>query len=163
MSRSLRFARMVASRLRDGEVNDSPEANIYLVNGKLDTGVLYASITVRIPKLFRDLKRRPPVAVCHEPWMRQDRDWHNFSTWMCWVLPHEWRAAMNWKGKPVNAILSEGCDWLIQDVSILINRHYHGHDAGMTEWPKEWNAWGHGDAGVAEYLLEQGRRNARRS
>lgn len=148
MSHTLRFSQMLASELRDGHAQSVDGAHV--VRGGLDTGPVVAAVEIYIPWRFRELKRRPPVVACLEPWMKQCVDWHNWRV-MCWVLPHEWRDAMNWKGKAVDRILTEGRDWLLADVRSLVNRHYCAHLEGLDEWPAEWGCWSHGEAGVIEY------------
>lgn len=161
MSRTLKFANMLAGRLHASSVTTKGGVGSF-VKGSLDTGPTTAEIEVFVPWLFRNLKRHPPVVLCNEPWMRTGADWHNGPP-TCWILPEEWREAMNWKGKPVKSILDEGVVWLISNVSCLLNRHYCAHLEGLTEWPEEWPAWGHDWEGVNEYRREGGLGQVNRS
>jgi hypothetical protein len=153
MSRSLKFASLLADELRNSRV-DWLRGRCYRVNGRLDTGVIVVGITIEVPWLFRDLKRKPPEARCLEPWMKTGADWHN-GRLMCWVLPNQWRDAMNWRGKPVKAILNEGRTWTLNGVRCLVNRHYSAYLDGLTAWPAEWAEWSHGIDGVREYERER--------
>ncbi len=149
MSRSLKFARLLASDLRAATV-EPVRGGFYRVTGRLDTGVVVVRLEIRVPWLFRDLKRVPPVAWCREPWMKTGADWHNGPP-MCWVLPHEWHDAMRWNGKPVLAILREGRQWFLNGVRCLVNRHYTAHLEGLSTWPSEWAFWSHHGDGIREY------------
>lgn len=153
MSRSLKFAQLLAADLRASTV-DQIAGRCYRAAGRLDTGVVVVGVEIAVPWLFRDLKRRPPVVCCSEPWMKTGADWHNGPP-MCWVLPHEWRDAMNWKGKPVKAILAEGREWFLNGVRSLVNRHYSAHLDGLTNWPAEWTFWSHRGDGIREYERER--------
>jgi hypothetical protein len=155
MSRSLKFTNMVASRLVPTPAL-STEKKCFRLIGKLDAGPVIVPIEIAVPLLFRDLKRSPPTAWCHAPWMRTGPDWHNLPP-MCWVLPDEWRDVMGARGKPVRSIMDEGVDWLLTGVSSLVSRHYQAHLEGLDQWLPEWSAWGHGRAGVKEYQAEKRR------
>jgi hypothetical protein len=149
MSRSLKFARLLAAELRDSSVIPHYEGFLS-VRGRLDVGGFIASIEVIVPQRFRIFKKYPPIVVCSEPWVKQGADWHNKES-LCWVIPDEWKDAMNWKGKPVARILAEGLAWLIKEVRCLLSRHYYAHLEGLECWSPEWPAWGHGVAGIREY------------
>lgn len=117
-------------------------------------GPVYVSVDVRVWWWFKDLKRIPPMATCHESWMKTGAEWHN-GTSMCWILPEEWRDAMAWPGKPVNDILTEGREWLLNNVRCLISRHYAAHLEGIEEWPEEWAYWDHFEGGAKQYARER--------
>lgn len=153
MSHTEKFARMVASELRDPEVRAVPGI-AHIVRGGLDTGAIVAAVEIGIPWLFRDLKASPPIVRCLEPWMKTGADWHNGGV-MCWEIPDRWRDEMSWKGKPVQAILTDGTHWLIAAVRLLANRHYVAHLEGLERWPEEWACWSHGQEGVSEYRNER--------
>lgn len=148
MTRSLKFATLLAAQLR--------ESSVVVINkdlclrGRLDVGAVLATIKVLVPIRFGDLKKQPPRVFCSEPWMKQGADWHNNDS-VCWVIPNEWKDAMNWDGKPVADIMAEGLAWFLEGVRCLLSRHYHAHLEGIETWPPEWLAWGHGPAGVKEY------------
>ena len=149
MTRSLKFARFVATELRDPSVAP-PNKGFICVRGHLDVGAVVASIVVYVPERFEHFKKRPPRVVCSEPWVKQGADWHN-NGYLCWVIPDEWKDAMNWKGKPVADIMAEGLAWFLGGVRCLLSRHYYAHLEGIETWLPEWPAWGHDDAGVREY------------
>ncbi len=153
MSRSLRFSRLLAAKLRGGRIEPAGP-KYYKVIGRFDVGAIYVSLEVRVHWLFKDHKRNPPAVWCHEKWMKEGAEWHNGPP-MCWVLPEEWRDAMAWKGKPVQSILNEGAAWLLVGVKNLINRHYTAHEEGLSVWPKEWAFWAHYEEGVREYEREK--------
>lgn len=153
MSWSSRFAKCVAAELRDTNLSHS-KGRYYKVVGQLEATATFARIEILVPWSFSKLKSEPPEVLCSEPWMKMGSDWHNGKTGMCWVIPNEWQDAMNWPGKPVSSIITEGRDWLLRNVRLLIDRHHYAHLKGLTEWPREWPAWGHGRDGVMEYQAE---------
>lgn len=157
MTRSLKFARLIAAELRDSSVTP-PHKGFLCVQGLLDVGAVIASIRVFVPERFGTLKKVPPIVLCSEPWLKRGADWHN-KDFLCWVLPDEWKDAMNWKGKPVASIMAEGLEWFFCGVRCLLSRHFYAHLEGIEEWPPEWHAWGHGKAGVKEY--KRARKGAR--
>lgn len=151
MSRSLKFTTALASRLRE-PIIQTQYTNCFILEGGLEITETIASIEVFIPVKFKDLKNKPPGVRCLESWMKVGVDWHNFEeNGMCWIIPPLWRDVMSWKGKPVKNIISEGCDWLINDVTVLLDRHYFATLTGMNEWPEEWTAWSHYQKGIREY------------
>lgn len=149
MTRSLKFAHLLAAQLRDSSVVVASK-DALCVRGRFDVGAVFASILVLVPIRFDGLKKEPPLVLCSEPWVKQGADWHNKHS-LCWVIPDEWKDAMAWKGKPVAAIMAEGLAWFVEGVRCLLSRHYHAHLEGIETWPPDWLAWGHGDAGVREY------------
>lgn len=154
MSRSLKFANMIAAELRDSTIEERPK-KVCLVRGRLDIGPRYVSVEILLPWNFHLLKQTPPFVWCRESWIREGADWHNPKYGLCWVLPDEWKDVMGWKGKPVRAIMEEGKEWLLTNCRSLINRHYCAHLNDLEEWLPEWDAWGHGDDGPNEYARRQ--------
>lgn len=153
MTRSFRFAKAIAGTLRGAKVETIPGKE-FRVTGRLDVGATLANVTVVVPWRFQKLKHRGCTVTCNEPWMKRGLEWHNFETWMCWMLPDQWRDYMAWKGKSTHQIISEGSNWLITSARSLISRHYCAHLLELSEWPREWSAWGHGLKGIAEYDRE---------
>lgn len=152
MSRSLRFANLLASELRGGSI-EMVRARYYRVTGKLDIGVDFASVEIWVPWLFKKVKRGPPPVWCHEEWIRPGVDWHNLGeAGLCWVLPEEWRDAMNWKGKPVRAIMEEGRELFLRNTRSLITRHWVANAEDIDEWQDDWEAWSHSGKGREEYV-----------
>lgn len=151
----MKFAHLIAAELRDSSVA-SPHKGLLCVKGRFDVGSVIASIAVFVPERFADLKKVPPIVLCSEPWVKKGADWHN-ETSLCWVLPEEWEDAMNWQGKPVDAIMAEGLEWFLEGVRCLLSRHYHAHLEGIETWPTEWPAWSHYEAGVREYKQTKNR------
>lgn len=151
MSKSQKFAHRIAHALRNHQL-EMVKGVAYKISGELDTGVVIASVEVLVPWKFCDLKRDPPMVLCKSPWMKSHVDWHNSAKFgMCWVIPNQWRDAMNWKGKPVEHIIDEGVSWMLTSSINLINRHYSAELEGITEWDPQWGAWDHFDAGVKQY------------
>ena len=158
MNRTHQFTNLLSRSLRDPKY-DRINGYRHSLSGELDVGSVLALIEIRVPWLFKDLKREPPVVICHEPWMKKGPDWHNDLS-MCWILPAEWRAAMSWREKPVIDIMLEGNEWLFNNVRCLANRHYLAHLDGMKAWPEEWAYWDHFEAGGRQF--ERERRNRAR-
>lgn len=159
MSHSFRFAKKLALRLREPSISPVT-GKWYRVAGRLDAPAVLAPIVVHVPWSFRDLKRKGPIAACYEPWMKTGSEWHNGPP-MCWTLVDVWRHMMAWKGKPARAIVDEGCEWFVNDVTSLINRHYDAHLRGLTNWPAEWDYWNHGYLGSIEYAIMRIREHPR--
>jgi hypothetical protein len=149
LSRSLKFANMLAAELRSPTVGLSQRGALR-IEGQLDSGVVLAHVVILVSPRFKGLKRAPPKVFCDEPWMKVGAEWHNGPP-LCWVLSDEWRDVMNWRGKPVAAIMDEGRRWFLEGVRCLVNRHYSAHLDGRTVWPAEWSSWGHYRAGAREY------------
>ena len=151
------FARGLATYLRGG-TTETVDDSRYQVTGQLDTGPVIAKVEIWIPQNFADLKRRPPPAWCHEPWMRDDNEWHNSAkSGMCWALNEEWRDELGWEGKPMWEFLQAARRWLLLAVPNLISRHYYGHLKGLKKWMPEWESWGHYSKGAKEYGRQKGR------
>lgn len=153
MKSSLKFARIIAARLRAASIRPVV-GRWFVVTGRLDIGDAYVEVEVVVPWLFRDLRRKPPKVTCLEPWMRKEADWHNGGS-LCWVIPLKWRDAMSWHAKPHRRIRREGADWLMADVTALIAKHYLAYKDGSEKWPDHWPSWGHGSRGVREYLIDK--------
>lgn len=151
MSWSLRLVRMLEQELRE------PRAIVrkrdsYQLTGRLDIGVRFVDVMIQVPVSFEEVRFKPPRVICTESWMRSDPDWHNDRvSGLCWVLEDQWRDVMSWSGKSVSLIMSEGCDWLLNDVRNLISRHYLAHYENITSWQPEWDSWAHRDEGAREY------------
>lgn len=141
MSRSLAFSRVLVAHLRRGSIQ-TDKGHRYVVRGNLDIGVAYATVAIGVPWLFRNVKRDPPRVYCDAPWMKTGVDWHNGPP-LCWIFYMEWRDAMNWKGKQVNLILSEGSELLFNNVRCLLNRHYTADVEGLTQWDPAWDFVAH--------------------
>lgn len=153
MSRSLKFTNTLAAHLKHPSISVRPRRG-YVLTGNLKIGPDYANVQIGVPWLFREVKRQGPVIRCNEPWMQTGADWHNFPP-MCWVLPEEWCDTMDWKGKPADAIIREGCELAINNSRALILKHWIAKEEGITEWPADWPFWGHGQDGVEQYKHEQ--------
>ena len=149
----MKFARLIAAELRDALVAPL-EKGLIGIGGRLDVGSVIAEIVVTVPGRFSDLKKKPPEVFCSDPWVKKGADWHNLGS-LCWVIPNEWEDRMNWKGKPVADIMTEGVAWFLNGVRSLLSRHYYAHLTGIETWPAEWTAWAHGDEGVREYRQER--------
>ncbi|MBK8477264.1 MAG: hypothetical protein IPL39_13485 [Opitutaceae bacterium] len=96
-----------------------------------------------------------PLVFCHETWIRNHCDWHcgPHKGQLCWELPMRWKETLtanrSLNGSPVAAAMA--ADWLASSVTSLISRHFTAFTFNLREWPKEWPAWGHGEAGIREY------------
>lgn|GEM_PF-2332888 len=161
MCRSLRFANSLAGRLRHPAV-EAVKGCFFRIEGRLYTNLRFVNIEIRVPWRFRSAKLFPPFVWCHEPWMRSGVAWHNLGDeyGLCWVHVEEWREFIAWRGKPVSNIVTEGTNWLFNNVGNLINRHYCAEIEGLTEWQPEWDDWKHDPAGEAEYRRARDKRRA---
>lgn len=163
--RSRKFATHLANYLQDGQVVvfDKAESSFIRnrlgVSGILRTGTVDARIAIEVPARFCDLKYYPPIVECLEPWVRIGPEWHNGPP-LCWVLDAQWRAVMRTSRKSSSSIISEGCTWLMNNVSDLVRKHHYCHTFRVDDWPIEWDAWRHFEAGRKDFHAE--RRKAQR-
>lgn len=147
---SLMLAHTLKARLRKGTVT-SLASPFFLVEGKLKIGSALARVEIFVNKDFEIVLKIPPTVRCLEPWMRCHEDWHNSSLMgMCWVLEDEWRDTMAAEKSDDN-LFEFAAGWLLASAASLANRHHYAYLANLTVWKKEWEAWGHGAKGVAEY------------
>ncbi len=123
------------------------------------------SANIRIMFQPDHLKKHPPIVFCKEPWIRRDLDWHCFraagpkGVWkdldrLCWIHPFEWERAHDHKTKRLAVVISEGAEWLKNNLHKLLERHWTGHALGIKNWPSEWGGWGHGNTGTQQFLVE---------
>jgi hypothetical protein len=158
------FFAAMAGWLNDARFSVCSEALDYrCISGKVVTKSYAAEIDVTfIPS---QLKRRPPIVFCGEPWIIRDLDWHCFraegrgGVWsqrdrLCWIHPAEWEMAHDYSLKPLSLVIEEGAAWLKNNVTKLLDRHWMGHQLGMRKWRTEWGGWGHGSIGTQELLTE---------
>lgn len=153
MNRCYAFAHLIARDLREGTVETVRGAG-FVVSGRLDIGPILVGIKIEVPWRFQQVKRLPPTIFCLEPWMKSGPDWHNGPP-LCWTLPNLWRDCMTRRQKSVASIMSEGWNWMRNNVSALVAKHYDAELRGLKEWQPEWDFWGHGAKGVIEYKSEQ--------
>jgi hypothetical protein len=109
-------------------------------------------------------KKVAPIVFCDDFWIRKDINWHCFKAggiegWedryrLCWLHPNEWRAANDYQLKRLPFIIEEGSQWLCNNVTKLLDRHWVGNQLGLTTWREEWGGWGHGETGNQEFLGE---------
>lgn len=155
----------------EGDLRDGTTATIddyHRVSGRIYTaGKLTGKIVpveIWVPCDLAVLKSVPPPVWCREEWMRDEPEWHNSArTGMCWVLQEQWRDGLDWSGKALPAVLQEARMWMFSAVRQLISRHYYGHLKALKTWPKEWDSWGHYQAGAKEYRRESRLRDPRKS
>lgn len=103
-----------------------------------------------------------PWVNCKEPWIRRTVDWHfmNFGprhhkTRFCWVLGPEWKDHFRKRleaGADQRVLCEDAAHWLVEAIRLTLSRHWHGWEQGIDGWPREWEDYSHGMAGVEEYL-----------
>jgi len=103
-----------------------------------------------------------PWVDCKDPWVRRSVDWHfvNFGpkhpkTRFCWVLDLEWEDHFRKRrdaGESSEVLCEDAAHWLVEAMRLVLSRHWHGWDLGIDDWPREWEDYSHGQAGVEEYL-----------
>lgn len=97
----------------------------------------------------------PPSVACREDWIRREVDWHAFSDGrLCWVYPHLWRDVIYGikRSLPADCVLQMAVYWCVEHSSSLIAKHLEADRMAYGgKWPKEWDAWAHGDAATPEY------------
>lgn len=103
-----------------------------------------------------------PWIDCKAPWVRRSVDWHfmdfgrkNPRTRFCWVLDLEWRDHFRKRldaGESAAILCEDAAHWMVEAMRLVLSRHWHGWEQGIEEWPREWEDYSHGRAGVNEYL-----------
>lgn len=157
------FHHTISKRLEDTKYGVvSYDTSLRSVSGKIVTKNYTADIEIHFSP--RNLKCQVPRVFCEENWIRRELDWHyvsiskavpgNVKPFLCWILHHEWNLAHNHKAKRLQLVIEEGSDFLLNNVSKLIEIHWVGHTLGIRHWRDEWNQWLHGKDGVAEYKEE---------
>jgi len=138
----------------------------HIITGNLKTELCKAKITIQYSPRFRNLRRVAPTVWCHEPWMRDEADWHNSKTnGMCWVLQEEWYDYQNISHKRRQDVVDDALRWIFGGITLLINRHHVGHVRNLDKWQEEWEAWEHEEKGNYGYRRERQtkRRRARQA
>jgi len=108
-----------------------------------------------------DPLRSTPWVDCKESWTRRDVDWHFLDlqrkhgfTAFCWVLDLEWQDHFNQRlenGESPSVLCEDAAHWLVEAMSLMLSRHWIGWEHGLDHWPREWEDYSHGEAGVEEY------------
>jgi hypothetical protein len=113
------------------------------------------SRTAQITMMFLPYKltRCLPMVWVHELWMKQEIDWHCRDNRICWELDNYWTDLLKEKEKTLSFedLLIFAMTWCLESSASLIGRHWYAHTNKITEWPKEWDFWGHGETGKNEY------------
>jgi hypothetical protein len=163
------FFEAVSLWLSHSSMRRCPETEVF----KAITGILERpEYSAKIEIIFRPskLKASVPRVFCDEAWIFPDLDWHCIQhgktgeyfdgrNQLCWIHPREWNLAHNYREKRLRPIVSEGAEWLKNNLSRLLDCHWAGHTLGIKKWRREWGEWSHGDEGTKEFEREvQGRR-----
>lgn len=98
-----------------------------------------------------------PIVSTDARFLRRQPDWHvPVDNVLCYSQNAEWSWKLNelWeKQADANEIIEFATSWCIRNVDSLITRHLHGHRYGITNWPKQWGQWAHGETGIRECEL----------
>lgn len=134
---------------------------------RIEGDIIREEYNAHIEILFRphEFKKYVPIVFCDEAWITRRLDWHCFRAkgaidgWddrdrLCWIHPREWSQAHNYQLKRLPLVIEEGSTWLSNNVSKLLDRHWVGHELGLTRWRPEWGGWGHGNVGTHEFIRE---------
>ncbi|HOC54730.1 MAG TPA: hypothetical protein PLV05_01960 [Verrucomicrobiota bacterium] len=117
-----------------------------------EVGDTIVSVRILVPNEWTTI---PPVAYSSAPFIRKEPDWHvQADGSLCHVLPDHWAWEMNqcWEQTlDIGYVIETAAAWCLLNVDSLVTRHLHGHRFGLTKWPKQWEQWGHGPRGVAEF------------
>lgn len=152
-----RYKQSLSKRLCNSNLSSLPHLQTHgLVTGQIQTNKFAADIEIYFSSC--QFKFVAPTVFCSEPWLRNDMHWHccqiNDSTkhGLCWVYPEEWKRAH--RNKSQTKTIEEGSEWLLNNVTDLLEKHWVGHRLGIKYWKKEWPQWFHADVGTAQYLHE---------
>lgn len=164
INRPLVFFEIVSAWLQDAIIGRCVENNDYWrISGYIKESRYCAKISIVYNP--DNLRIEVPIVFCHEEWIRRDLDWHCFRSYsesniwgdldrLCWIHPKEWRLANDYSEKSLWLVINEGSEWLKNNITKLLDRHWIGHTLGLISWKKEWSGWLHGEKGTAEFLNE---------
>lgn len=153
--------RPVERYLAEAVWSASSDPAYLLCNGIVRVRSKRARVRMAFRRRIMDWPDAPPKVWCFESWIRRDIDWHVYPDGgLCWCLDAEWKDLQGWRGKSRDAIATDGLRWLFKAVDLMLVRHLVGHYRKLVEWPDEWNAWAHGDTGVAQYEQQRISRTA---
>lgn len=102
----------------------------------------------------------PPLVKAKAVFMRNHPNWHVIGDEMCYVHHNEWYdshvAAVDFfRSKDPGPALEWSTCWLLDAIDNLVHKHFLGWQAGLKDWPKEWNDWKHGTEGIRQYEEEK--------
>jgi hypothetical protein len=100
-----------------------------------------------------DWWRQMPAVYCPDPWVRSDIDWHAWKGCLCFMLGDEWTDCVThvYQDGDLREAARYAARLCLRNVRWLLYRHYIGHAMKIQEWPKEWPARPHAEAGRLEY------------
>jgi hypothetical protein len=107
-------------------------------------------------KVYPEWWRQIPEVRCGDPWVRSDIDWHAWNGWLCFMLQDEWTDCVTrvYGDGEIRDAARYAAQLCLRNVRWLLYRHYIGQVLKMQQWPKEWPARPHDEAGRLEYRRE---------
>jgi hypothetical protein len=108
-------------------------------------------------KVLPDWRSNPPLVWCREPWVRNDWNWHaGAGGILCYVLDREWQDSVTLVFEKEGPLAAShyASSFCLRNVRWLLYRHYIGYITKMPDWPAEWKARPHGEAGYKDYLKQ---------
>ena len=109
---------------------------------------------------------KPPLVSSDSYWLQKCEDWHvNKRGELCWVYHEQWRKYMAEcvKENGWTPTIRLGTTWLLRSVKFLLCCHSHAHQFGISEWPREWEAYSHFDKAKPEFARDERRRQRRKA
>ncbi len=126
------------------------------ITGEIQTEQFMANIEIHFPSC--QFKFVAPTIFCSELWLKNDIHWHcnklkgSSIHVLCWVHPEEWKKAHRKKSQ--TKTIEEGSEWLLNNVTDLLEKHWVGTKLGIKYWKKEWLQWLHEEEGIEEFFSE---------
>jgi len=116
-------------------------------------------------EICHDWWKNVPAVYCNEYWVKKDTEFHiGLDGWICFDLDLRWQ-------KYVTDVLSQegmraaalyGAAWCVHHCRWLLYRHHYFFANNISKWPNDLPAWGHGDDGRREFLLNEFKKRQRK-
>jgi hypothetical protein len=107
-----------------------------------------------------DWMNTPPQIFCHDVWLRREQDWHtNAEGNLCYVLKAQWAKRLQEVSTrhDIVGVVDYARRYLARNTRWLLQRHFQGYRENIKVW--QWVGWGHGTAGIDEFLDEEAKLN----
>lgn len=110
-------------------------------------------------RIFHDWRLLQPEFVCRENWISRPSghrraDWHIYSNdSFCYVHHEQWHDTIRDTEScfGTGAALFDAAFLAVNNVRWLLAHHLYAYRNNLSEWPKDWPQWDHGDAGTLAY------------
>lgn len=149
------FHRQALQVERVKRLGDSAEVSLFipLAHDHIETDARAKCRAVLTADFITDL----PKVYCEEYWLKKDADWHvNGDGSLCYELDARWSHKMKafYDRFSLVEVVNIAAFWSVHHVKSLLYRHLLGYENGLSRWPKEWEAFRHGERGREDFERE---------